>query len=134
MAGITLQDAQKVIEAAIAKCQSMGLKMAVTVVDAHAEVVAVARMDGVQGFAADVCRGKAMATALWRQPSVNLQERANSPVLQAVSQLHGGKLVYWQGAVPIMRDGELIGAVGAGGARPEQDEEVAKAGALAIAT
>jgi uncharacterized protein GlcG (DUF336 family) len=127
-----LQEAQKVIESAMAKSQSMGVRMSIAVVDARADLVAVVRMDGVRCFAPDLARGKAMASALWGQPSAALAERANNPVHQTVNNLNGGRVVYGQGAVPIMRGSELIGAVGASGAKPEQDEEVAKAGAAAL--
>lgn len=130
--GITLQEAQKVIDAAIAHCQSIGLRMSVAVLDEHGDLVASARMDGSRPFTPDVARGKALATALWRQPSAALAERAASSVGQLVNHLYGNRVVYGQGAVPIMRGDEFIAAVGASGARPEQDEEVARAGASAL--
>ena len=127
-----LQEAQKIIEAAMAKSQSMGVRMAIAVVDAHADLVSVSRMDGVRAFAPDLARGKAMASALWGQPSAALAQRATGAVFQAVNSLNGGRVVYGQGGIPIMKGNELIGAVGASGARPEQDEEVAKVGAEAL--
>jgi glc operon protein GlcG len=132
--GVTLQQAQKAIETAVAKSQSLGLRMAIAVVDERADLVALVRMDGVRAFAPDVARGKAMASALWGQPSAALAERATSSVFQVVSTLHGGRVVYGQGAVPLMRGTELLGSIGVSGARPEQDEEVAKAGAAALAS
>jgi uncharacterized protein GlcG (DUF336 family) len=46
--------------------------------------------------------------------------------------LHPGKIAYAQGALPIMRDGRLIGAVGVGGGTSQQDEDCASAGAAAL--
>ena len=43
-----------------------------------------------------------------------------------------GRLIMGQGAVPIMRDGEVIGACGVGGGTAEEDEECARAGIDAI--
>ena len=46
--------------------------------------------------------------------------------------MHGGRIAYAQGAVPIVRDGHQIGAVGVGGGTGQQDEDVAKAGVAAL--
>ena len=130
---VSLQEAQRIIDAGVAKAQDMGVSMAVAVVDANANLVAVARMDGMRAFGPDIARGKAMAAAVWGQPSADLQERAKtSSVFEPVNRLYGGQLVYGRGAVPLLRGGEMIGAVGASGARPEQDEEVAMTGAATL--
>jgi uncharacterized protein GlcG (DUF336 family) len=129
---VTLEEAQKVLMAAVAKAKELNTRMAISVVDDHGEVIAIARMDGVQGWVVDMCKGKAMASVFWRQPSGALTERAGSPAMQGLNSIYSGKLVYAQGAVPIKRGDQVIGAVGAGGSRPEQDEEVAKAGVAAL--
>ena len=129
---ITLDEAQKALNASIAKAKELNTRMAITVVDDHGEVLASARMDGVQGWVVDMSKGKAMASVFWRQPSGALTERAGSPAMQGLNNIYSGKLVYAQGAVPVKRGDQVIGAVGAGGARPEMDEEVAKAGAAAL--
>ena len=46
--------------------------------------------------------------------------------------MHQNRMVFHQGAVPITRDGQVIGAVGVSGASAAQDEEVAKAGVEAL--
>ena len=131
---ITLADAQKAIAASIAKAEELGVKVGVAVVDDQARVVAVARMDDVNfTFLPEAAIGKAMATVLWNgQPSGALQERAGVPIFQAVKDLHGGRVIYQQGAVPVTRGGKTVGAVGAGGAPSQVDEDIAAAGAAAI--
>ena len=54
------------------------------------------------------------------------------PIFAAVNQMYGGKVIYQQGAVPIMQSGKLVGAIGAGGAASQVDEDIAQAGADAI--
>ena len=131
---ITLAEAQKAIAASISKAEELGAKVGVAVVDDQARVVALARMDDVNfTFLPEAAIGKAMATVLWNgQPSGALQERASVPIFQAVKDLHGGRVIYQQGAVPVKRGGKTIGAVGAGGAASQVDEDIAAAGAAAI--
>ena len=59
---LTLDEAQKALNAALAKAREMNVKMAIAVVDDHGEVLASARMDGVQGWVIEMSRGKAMAS------------------------------------------------------------------------
>ena len=131
---ITQEEAHAVVGAAVVKAQELGVRMAISVVDDHGELVASSRMDGMKfGFAMDLSRGKAMATVLWGgRPSGDLAERAALPVFQGVKELYNGKVIYAQGAVPIKKGDEVIGAVGCGGAAPAQDEECAVAGAAAV--
>jgi len=65
-------------------------------------------------------------------PSADLAARANSPVMQAFMLSVHGEMVPAQGAVPALRDGRVLGAVGVSGAKAEEDEEIAKAGVAAL--
>jgi len=104
------------------------------IVDEHADLVAAVRMEGATSpWLLDIVQGKAMATAAWGQPSGALAERATTALYEAVNKKYGGKLVYHQGAVPLKKGNQLVGALGAGGARSQQDEEAATAGAAALA-
>src|SRR5690606_13787916 len=94
----------------------------------HADLVALVRMSDVRfNFLPQAAQGKAMASAVWHQPSGALTERSNAPLFQATNQaVYHGQLFYQQGALPITKDGATIGAVGAAGASPQQDEDVAR--------
>jgi glc operon protein GlcG len=132
---ITHQQAQSALNASIAKAEEMGVTVAIAVVDDHADLVALMRMGSSRFlFLPQAAQGKAMATVVWRgQLSGALTERAGTPMMQAVNKTYGDRLFYQQGAVPIKRGDQVIGAVGVGGASPQQDEEIAIAGASAIA-
>ncbi len=132
MASITLEEAQKAIMAGVAKAKELNGRFAVVVVDDHGEVVAAARMDGVAGWVVAMATGKAMASVFWRQPSGALTERAATPVMQGLNNIYNGKVVYAQGAVPVKRGDAVIGAIGAGGAAPANDELVSQAAAATI--
>ena len=134
MSGITLAEAQRVVAAALAKAEELGLTVAVAVVDLQTSLVASARMDGTNPFTPDVTRGKAVATAVTKgTPSGAAASRFPQGLLDTVRDLYGGRVTWAQGAVPIYKNGELAGAVGAGGGPPDKDEEVAQAGADALA-
>ena len=65
-------------------------------------------------------------------PSGAAASRFPQGLLDTVRDLYGGRVTWVQGAVPIFRGGELVGAVAAGGGPPDKDEEVAQAGADAL--
>jgi uncharacterized protein GlcG (DUF336 family) len=129
---ITLSEAQKMLAAAQASASSMGVNVSICVIDPQGVPVASARMDGARFFTADVARGKAMVSAFFGQPSGAFGERASSPVFTAFNQMNGGRLFFVQGAVPITKDKELVGAVGVSGGSAQQDEDIAKAGLDAL--
>ena len=52
--------------------------------------------------------------------------------MQRINELAGDRMIFSQGAVPVVLDGELVGAIGAGGGTAEQDEACAAAGAAAV--
>jgi len=65
-------------------------------------------------------------------PSADLTARASSPVMQSFMASVPGEMVPAQGAVPVLRDGRVLGAIGVSGAKAEEDEEIAKAGVAAL--
>ena len=130
---ISLEDANIVISAAIKKAKELGFNMAIAVVDLQTSLVASARMDGTNPFTPDVVRGKAVATAVTKgTPSGVAASRFPASLLENVRDLYGGRITWVQGAVPLFQNGQLIGAVAAGGGPPDKDEEVAQYGADAL--
>lgn len=133
MSSINLSDAQTAIEAALEKAKQLGYKVAVVVVDVETSVVASVRMDGTNPFTPDVVRGKAVATVISRgTPSGVAAERFPEGLKEHVTALYGGRVTWVQGAVPLRRGDELLGAIGVGGGPPDQDEVMAQAGADAL--
>ena len=130
---LTLELAQKVIEAAMAKAQSMDLRVTTCVVDTEADLVAMARMDGVPAWTGENVRGKTMVAAIYQQLSGEIADKATVPEMGRMNYKYGGKLLYRQGGVPLIVNGEFIGAVGSGGGKRGQDEEIAMAAAAAVA-
>jgi uncharacterized protein GlcG (DUF336 family) len=123
---LTLEEANRMIQAAIAKAESINVKLSVAVCDAGGSLVAFNRMQGAIAISATVAQGKAAASAGFGRPSGALA--ADSPVIQSVIATLGGRMLAAQGAVPIYKNDELVGAIGASGATAQQDEECATAG------
>ena len=105
--------------------------MSIAVVDAGGRLVAFARMDGAIWAGVYGSTGKAIASAAFKRPSGFFQDMADRPIFQGIKAGEGDHMILSQGAVPIMRDGETIGAVGVGGGTGQQDEDCAQAGAAA---
>ena len=132
MANVTLREAIGVCEAAMAGAREMGIKVAVSVVDSGTNLVTMQKMDGAIILAIEGSLGKAVASVIFGQPSGELEERFQGPTMQALTIQMGGRFIMGQGAVPIIREGEVIGACGVGGGTSQEDEECARAGVAAI--
>jgi glc operon protein GlcG len=127
---LTLAEARRMIQAAVAKAQELQVKLSVAVCDTGGNLIAFDRMDGAIVVSATVAQGKAAAAAGFGRPSGALA--ADSPVIQAVIAATGGRMLPARGAVPVMKAGEVVGAIGASGATAEQDEQCAQAGTAAL--
>lgn len=132
MAMMTMAEAERILQAAKQKALEMGLKVAISVVDARGDLVAMLRLDGALWRTAPVSRGKAYASAAFGLPSAELTERANNPVMRALMQMEDGQIIPQQGALPVKRGNELLGAVGVSGATGPEDEDIARAGLAAL--
>ena len=127
---LTLAEANRMIQAALAKASELNVNVSIAVCDAGGNLLAFNRMEGASAVSATVAQGKAAASAGFGRASGSLQ--ADSPVIQAVIATMGGRMLPAQGAVPVLKDGELVGAIGGSGATAQQDEDCAQAGMAAL--
>ena len=125
---LTLAEANRVAEAALAKAREFDIRIVVAVCDAGGRLIALQRMDGAIWAAVFGSQGKAMASAAFGRPSGALTERADHPTFRGIREAEGGHMIMGQGAVPIIRDSAVIGACGVGGGSGQQDEDCARAG------
>ena len=129
MSTLTLDLARRLLDAAEEEATRQGLKLSFVVVDAAGHLVAAHRMDGADWITPDVALGKAWTAAAYRAPSAAQGEKAQQLVAfaGAISAATGGRYTPQIGGLPIERDGEVVGAMGASGALGEQDEAVVRA-------
>lgn len=134
---LNLSGAETIVEAAKKKATAMGLKSNIAIVDDGGHLLAFARMDGARPASAATAMTKAVSAATFRQETGTLPAKGEPDVLLSLSMQNaaaasGGKITALKGGVPIVVDGQVIGAVGVGGGTGEQDSEVAKAGIQAL--
>jgi len=129
---LTLDSAKKVIAAAVAEAKNKNAPGgAIAVVDEGGNLVAVERLDNTFAAGANISIGKARTAALFKRPTKFFEDVINKR-RTAMSTL--SDFTPLQGGIPIIIDGQLIGAVGvSGAASAQQDEELAIAGANALA-
>jgi uncharacterized protein GlcG (DUF336 family) len=104
----------------------LGVPMSFAVMDPAGHLVAFARMDGAPWVSADVAQGKAWTAAAYGAPS-DAQKQKMEPMpnfATAVTAMTHGRYTPQTGAVPVYRDGTLLGALGASGGTGAQDEQV----------
>ena len=129
---ITLENAEKMISAAKEKATAINTKMNIAIVDAGANLVAFARMDGAWLGYLDISIKKAK-TARFFDMNTGAIGGLSQPggSLYNIEHSNGG-LITFPGGIPIKNtNGEIIGAIGVSGSTVENDHIVAEAGASA---
>ena len=129
---LTLAEANKVVEGAIAAATEMGIRINVAVVDAGGRLLAFNRMDGAIWAGSYGSQGKAVASVAFGRSSAELQERAETPIIRGILAAEGGHGIPSQGGLPIIRNGVVEGAVGVGGGTGQQDEDCSAAGIASL--
>jgi len=128
---LTLEEANRMVRAAMAKALELNINMSVAVCDTGGTLLAFNRMETAVPVSATVAQGKAMASAGFGRASGGLE--ADSPRIQSIIALMGGRMHPAQGAVPIFKGGELVGAIAGSGSRvAQEDEDCAQAGLDAL--
>lgn len=101
---------------------------AIAVVDNGGNLIYLERIDGTFAAAAEVAIKKANTAALFKAPSAKLENSINGGRQALITVGH----TFLQGGIPIIIDGQVVGAIGvSGAASAQQDEEIAIAGSKA---
>jgi len=124
---ISLDGAKKIVAEAVKYAHSVNAPGgAIAVVDAGGALVYLERLDNTFAASAEVSIKKANTSALFKAPSSKLENAINGGRQALITVGH----TFLQGGIPIMLDGQVIGAVGvSGSASAQQDEDIANAGA-----
>ena len=126
MAQLSLQQAEVIIDQALAKAREMRLPaLAVVALDDSGNIKAVKREDGASMFRFDIARAKAWGAVAMGCSSRALANRAkqNQNFFVTLAATAEGKFLPQQGGV-LIRDaaGSILGAVGISGASGDEDE------------
>jgi glc operon protein GlcG len=129
---ISAEGAKAVLRAAEAKATEIGVPVVVVVVDHGGDLKALLGMDGAPKGAIQWSIDKAVTAASFRTPTHVLAE-AMEGVPWAIPSLMGHPHATLAPAgFPLVIDGVVVGAIGASGGTPDQDQDVAQAGAAAL--
>ena len=125
---IDTDGADAVIAAAEKVAEENGYRVYFAVVDPSGELVALRRTEGAQVASARVAIDKARTAAIFVRSSREMEEQVTNGRLGALA-LHGARNL--TGGIPLVVDGEVVGAIGTSGETPDQDEACSIAGAEA---
>ena len=130
---ITLEEAKKIVSDAEQKAQQMGQPMNIAVMDAGRNLVAFQRMDGAWVASIDIAIDKAFTSSGRGLTTRKIGEMAQpGQPLFGINTTNGGRIVIFAGGIPLIRDGEVVGAIGVSGGTPDEDHEVGEAGVAAF--
>ena len=126
---LSQSEVSQILQASRSEAQQQGWAVAIAVVDDGGHPLALERLDGCAPIGAYIATEKARSAAIGRRETKGYEDMVNggrSAFLSAplVTSLEGG--------VPVLVDGQVVGAVGVSGVKAEQDAQVAKAGIAAL--
>lgn len=123
---LPLEVAKKIAEAAETEARKRGSTVVIAVVDDAGHLLLLHRLDDTQVASVEVAIGKARTAAIFRRPSKVFEDQIRDGRVAALALAGATPL---QGGIPIIYEGRVIGAIGVSGNTPQEDEDIAKAGA-----
>jgi uncharacterized protein GlcG (DUF336 family) len=124
---LSLPAAKAIAETALAACAARGFHTSVVVVDRSGNVLAVLRDELAHPVTVEMARGKAYTAVVFRSSTLEFQKStADDP--QRAPQRDVPGILALGGGVPIIFEGEILGAVASSGSSQTTDDECAKAG------
>ncbi|MFC7008425.1 GlcG/HbpS family heme-binding protein [Halalkalicoccus salilacus] len=126
---VSLDVAKDVIEAAERRATAIDTPMVITVANSEGNLVAQHRMDDAWLASVDISRNKAYTAAALDMPTHELADPTQpGGSLYGLQNTDQGRMVVFGGGYPLIRDGEVVGAIGVSGGAVDQDMDVAEAG------
>ncbi|MDP2004373.1 MAG: heme-binding protein [Rubrivivax sp.] len=127
---LTLEDTRAIAAAAEAEATKNHWAVTLAIVDDGGHLLWLQRLDGAAPISAEIAPAKARTAALGRRESKVYEDMINGGRMSFLSApvLHG----MLEGGVPIIVDGQVIGAVGVSGVKSTEDAQIARAGIAAL--
>lgn len=127
---LQLSDLKLVAAAAEAEALKNNWAVSIAIVDDGGHLLWQQRLDGAAPISAQIAPAKARTSALGRRESRIYEEMINGGRVSFLSAPGLDGLL--EGGVPIMKDGQCLGAVGVSGVKSAEDAQIARAGIAAI--
>ncbi|WP_282343682.1 MULTISPECIES: GlcG/HbpS family heme-binding protein [Pseudomonas] len=122
-------EVSRILAAARNEAQQNGWAVTIAIVDDGGHPLALERLDGAPANSAYIAPEKARSSALSRKETKALEDMVNGGRTAFVT---APLMTSLEGGVPVLVDGQLVGAVGVSGVKADQDAQVAKAGIAAL--
>jgi uncharacterized protein GlcG (DUF336 family) len=126
---LTLDDARRMAAAAEAEATKNNWAVVVAICDDGGHLILLHRLDGVAPVSSVIGPAKARAAALGKRETRLYEDMINQGRTAFLSAPLDGLL---EGGVPIIVDGQVVGAVGVSGVKSSEDAQIAKAGIAAL--
>ncbi|MEE4307237.1 heme-binding protein [Pseudomonas alliivorans] len=126
---LTQNEVSQMLIAARNEAQANGWAVAIAIVDDGGHLLAFERLDDASAISSYISIEKARTSALGKRESKGYEDMVNGG---RTAFLSAPLLTSLEGGVPVMVDGQVIGAVGVSGVKADQDAQVAKAGIAAL--
>ena len=127
---LTLDDVKLIANAAEAEAAGNGWAVSIAITDDGGHLLWLQRMDGAAPISAQVAPAKAHTAALGRRESKVYEHMINQGRTSFLSVPGLSGLL--EGGVPVMVDGQCVGAVGVSGVKSSEDAQIARAGIAAL--
>jgi uncharacterized protein GlcG (DUF336 family) len=130
---MTMNKAQRIIEAATAKAKEIGQPLNIAVVDAGTNLTAFARMDGAWLGSIDIVINKAFTAKAFDLSTQDLGKNSQpGDQFFGIHVSNHTRVMIFAGGVPIKENGQVVGALGVSGGSRVQDQTVAEAAVAAF--
>jgi len=127
---LTLEAAKQVAAAAAGEAQRRHARVVIAVVDDGGYPVYLERGNGAQVASSQVAIDKARTSAIYRRPSKVFEDQVSKGRASALALSGAAPL---QGGLPLTAGDDVVGAIGVSGETPQEDEDIARAGAQVLA-
>ena len=127
---LTLDDVKKIAAAAEAEALANNWAVVISVVDDGGHLLLLQRLDGAPLMSVQIAPAKAKSAALGKRDTKIFEDIINNGRTAFVTAPFVEGML--EGGVPVIVDGQVVGAVGVSGVKSEQDAQVAKAGIAAL--
>jgi len=128
----SLELALRLIEGVRAEAEARSLALAMCVVDAGGNAIAMQRMDGAALGAMRLAEGKAYTAVLWGTRTGDFTESTQPGGADWGWNTTDDRIVVYAGGIPLVADGQLVGGLGASGGAADEDEACVVAAARSL--
>jgi uncharacterized protein GlcG (DUF336 family) len=126
---LTLEDTRRMAAAAEAEAQAHHWAVSIAIVDDGGHLLWLQRLDGAPPVSAQIAPAKAQTAAIGRRESKVYEDMINAGRHSFLSAPLQGML---EGGVPIVVEGQVVGAIGVSGVKSNEDAQIARAGIAAL--